>query len=169
MKKLSIMRWRGLATAQLSGRVFYIVVAVAAVLFALFRLVGYDTPYDDNPDYNAPLLTGALITFMLLLTAATLALMVWGMVRGIRMSGDANRVVNNIPARRISMGVAAGFAVVMLVCFALSDTTPLTINGRPYADAVWLRVAGMFVGASVLMVAAAVAAVLYGATRYIRK
>lgn len=36
---------------QLSSRIFYILIGVIVVLFALFSIIGYDMPYDDNPDY----------------------------------------------------------------------------------------------------------------------
>lgn len=164
-----IKGWRHLTTDQLSTRIFYIVVGVSAVLFLLFRLVGYDIPYDENPDYNAPLLTGTLVAYMLVLTVATLALMVWGMLRSMRRASAENRVVNNVPARRIAIGVAAGFVGVLLLTLLLSDTTPLTVNGSSYTDALWLRLSGMFVGTSILMTVAAVAAVVFGMTRNIRK
>lgn len=161
--------WHGLTTEQLSSRVFYILIGVTVVLFCLFRFVGFDIPYDENPDYNAPLFTGIIVSFMLLLTVATLVLMVWGMAWGIRKNSDENKVVNNIPARRISLCVATGFVAVLLVTFAFSDATPIRVNGSDYTDAFWLRMAGMFVGSSLFMIVAAVAAAIFGATRYIRK
>ena len=161
--------WRRLTAEQLSSRIFYIVIAVSAVLFVLFRLVGYDIPYDENPDYNAPLLTGTLVGYMLVLVVATLALMVWGLLRSLKASSSENRVVNNVPARRIAVGVAAGFVCVLLLTLLLSDTTPVVVNGSQYTDSFWLRVSGMFVGTSILMTIAAVAAVVFGMTRNIRK
>ena len=35
--------------------VLYALIALIVLLFGLFFLVGFDTPYDENPDYNAPL------------------------------------------------------------------------------------------------------------------
>lgn len=166
MKRPDFRHW---TTETISTRVFYLLVALVAVLFVLFRLVGYDAPYLENPDFNAPVLTGVLVWFMILLTLAALALTVWGAVRGMRMNSSENRVVNNVPARRISVCVAVGTAAVLLLTFALSGTDALRVNGAEYADDFWLRVAGMFVGTSVIMVVAAAVAVVYGSTRYIRK
>lgn len=42
---------RHLTAMQLSSRIFYILIGVIVVLFALFWIIGYDMPYDDNPDY----------------------------------------------------------------------------------------------------------------------
>ena len=57
-----ISKW---GTAALSQTVFYVLIAIATLLFALFYMVGYNQPYDENPDINAPLFTGAVIWFML--------------------------------------------------------------------------------------------------------
>lgn len=160
--------FRHSTTEQLSSRIFYIVIGVAVVLFALFRFVGYDIPYDENPDYNAPLLTGVLIWFMIVLTLATLGIAVWGWQRGVRKSRGENVVVNNVPAHRIMLSVAAGTALLFVLTFAFSSTDTLRVNGTAYTDAFWLRTAGMFIGTSVLLVIAAIVAVVYGATRYIR-
>ena len=157
MKKID---FRHYATERLSGFVFYVLIGLIVVLGLLFEY---------NFDYNAPLLTGAVVTFMLLLTGGTLVLMVWTMIRGMRINGDENRVVNNIPARRISVCVALGTLLVLVLTFALSSADALKVNGAAYTDTFWLRASGMFVGTSLFMVVAAIAAVAFGATRYIRK
>ena len=38
--------------------------SLAVVVFALFFLVGYDMPFLENPDFNAPLFTDVLIILM---------------------------------------------------------------------------------------------------------
>ena len=72
MKKID---FRHYATERLSNIVFYVLIGIIVVLALLFRLVGFDMPYEYNFDYNAPLLTGAVVTFMLVLTGGTLLLM----------------------------------------------------------------------------------------------
>ena len=161
--------FRHYATERLSNIVFYVLIGIIVVLALLFRLVGFDMPYEYNFDYIAPLLTGVVVTFMLVLTGGTLLLMACTMIRGMRLNKDENRVVNNIPARRISMCVALGTLLVLVLTFALSSDDSLKINGAAYTDSFWLRASGMFVGTSLFMVVAAIAAVAFGATRYIRK
>lgn len=169
MRKIKIdTDWRHWKTEQISGRIFYLLIALTAVLFLLFRFVGYDIPYDENPDYNAPLFTGLLIGFMLLLTLATVGLAVWGAVRGLRKNRGENVVVNNVPARRITLYVVGGTIMLLVLTFALSSTESLTVNGAPFTDAFWLRAAGMFIGTSLLLIVIAIGAVVFGATRYIR-
>lgn len=148
-----------------SRAVFYAIVGMAAVMFALFRLMGFDTPYDDNPDYNAPLLTGALIVFMELLAAAALALAVWSIVRSARLNRRAGGTANNIPVRRISVCTAAGTLLLLAATFALSDADSIAVNGTAYASWFWLHAAGMFIGTSAAMIAIAAGAVIYGTIR----
>lgn len=165
MKKINIKNLRLLTNAQIASRVFYILIGVIALVFVLFRFIGFDVPYDENPDYNAPLLTGALVTFMLVLVGGTLVLAVWSFVRAARMNSKENRIVNNIPAHRIAVGVVAGTVVLLVVSFLCSSTDALTVNGQLFSDVFWLRTSGMFIGSSVLMIVAATIAVIFGATR----
>ena len=153
---------------QLSKYIFYILIGATVILFALFWIIGYDMPYVDHPDYSAPLLTGVLIWFMLLLTFATLALAVWSVARGLRKNRGENTVVNNVPVRRIAVSVVAGTILLLVATFAFSSTDALTVNGERFTDTFWLRTAGMFIGTSLLLIVVAVGAVVYGATRYIR-
>ena len=150
---------------NVSHLVFYVIIAFFAILFLLFRFVGFDIPYEEIPDYNAPLLTVFLITSMLALVAGTLILSVWSFVRKARMNRGSNRIVNNIPARRITLGVTAGTAALMLITYLCSSTDALTVNGSLFADTFWLRMSGMFIGTSIIMILTAVAALVYGITR----
>lgn len=150
---------------QTANRIFYLLIGITAVVLLLFRLIGYDIPYDENPDYNAPLLTGTLINYILLLMAAAFIAAIASGIRSMRMNRRENRIVNNIPAHRIAVATVAGTALLMAMTFALSSTSPLTINGTEYSNSFWLRTAGMFILSSIIMIAVAIAAVIYGATR----
>ena len=154
---------RHLTAMQLSSRIFYILIGVIVVLFALFWIVGYDMPYDDNPDYSAPLLTDALIWFMIVLTFSTFGLAVFGAVNGMRKNKGENVVVNNVPARRISVSVIIGTALLLVLTYAFSSTDALLVNGERFTDTFWLRTAGMFIGTSLLLIVVAVGAVVFGA------
>ena len=49
---------------NISQRIFYLLIGLAILVFGLFFLVGYDMPFDENPDFNAPLFTDVLIVLM---------------------------------------------------------------------------------------------------------
>ena len=57
---------RQYSTEKLSHRVLYVLTAVIAVVFCLFYFVGYDQPFEDNPEYNAPQFTGMLVGLSLI-------------------------------------------------------------------------------------------------------
>lgn len=154
---------------KLPSRVLYVLVGFIVVVFALFWLVGYDRPFDEDGNFNAPLLTDVLLVFMLILTAGACGVAVWSAIRSNKASGGGERVVNNIPVRMIGRCVAGGTALALVLTFLFGSSAPMKINGADYADTFWLKASDMFVATSLLMIVAAVGAVVYGATKYIRK
>ena len=154
---------------KLPSRVLYVLVGLIVVIFALFWLIGYDRPFDEDGNFNAPLFTDVLLVFMLLLTAGACGVAVWSAIRSNKASGGGERVVNNIPVRMIGRCVAGGTALALVLTFLFGSSAPMKINGADYADTFWLKASDMFVATSLLMIVAAVGAVVYGATKYIRK
>lgn len=164
-KKLNVHTLSHKPVAKISAIVFYTLLGISALLFVLFRLVGFDMPYFENPEYNAPLLTGVLISYMLLLVAVALVLAVYSFVRSARINRKENRVVNNIPAHRIAVANVVGTAALLALTFALSGTGALTVNGARYDSVIGLRASGMFIDTSLALIATAIAAVAFGAIR----
>ena len=72
--------------ARLSRTVLVVLVALTAVVFGLFWLVGFDMPFIDDPKFNAHLLTDVVIFFVYLMLLLALAAVV------VSMSGWARRV-----------------------------------------------------------------------------
>ena len=54
-------------TAQISQRIFIVLTATSLLLFVLFWTLGFDIPYEDSPNFNAPLFTDALLWLIALL------------------------------------------------------------------------------------------------------
>lgn len=154
---------------KLPSRVLYALSGVTVLVFALFWLVGFNRPFEDDGNFNAPLFTDVLLVLMLLLTAGAIGVAAWSVVRAGKVNRGAERVVNNIPVRKIGMAVGVGTAVMLLLTFLLASSAPMRINGLDYTDTFWLRASGMFVSTSLLMIVVAIASVVYGATKYIRK
>lgn len=139
------------------------------VIFAMFWLIGFDRPYDEDPNFNAPLFTDLLLVFTMLLLVGAIVVAAWSVARSLKVSGRGERMSNNIPVRRIGTVVAVGTVAVMLLTFIFGSSVPMNINGATYADTMWLKVSDMFISTSLLMIAAAITAVLYGSIRNIRK
>ena len=129
-KKLNVHTLSHKPVAKISAIVFYTLLGMSALLFVLFRLVGFDMPYFENPEYNAPLLTGVLISYMLLLVAVALVLAVYSFVRSARINRKENRVVNNIPAHRIAVATVVGTAALLALTFGSADGERRTLRQR---------------------------------------
>lgn len=154
---------------KLPSRILYTLSGIIVVVFALFWLVGFDTPYIDDPNFNAPLFTDVVMVLMMLMVAASAALVVWAVARHFKTANRKEKYDNNIPVRRLGLCVSGGTVAALVITFALGSSAPMKINGTEYADAFWLRVSDMFVCTSALLILAAAAAVVYGSTKYIRK
>ena len=165
---MKIKHLKSWGTERLSQRLLYILVGVSAVVFALFYLVGYDLPFDENPDFNAPLFTDVLIFLMWLFLIGGIGLAVYSMVKDYR-SSKSEAVVNGVPVRRIFRITWLTLLAVLILTFLLGGSDPMLINGENYADWLWLKLSDMFVITSLLMLLAGIGAVCFGATRYIRK
>ncbi len=160
---------RRLPAERLSLRVLYVLLALTALLFAAFFLVGFDRPSLESPGFRDPLFTDVLLWFALALSALALGAGAWALWRGLRQRDGSERVVNGVPSAKISIGVAALTATVTLLSFVCGSPAPVTVNGSPFADAFWLKAADMFVATSLALMLVAVGAVVFGYTRYYRK
>ena len=166
MKQLFDFRKK--SAEKVSQQIFYIMIALAVIVFGLFFLVGYDMPFDENPDFNAPLFTDVLIGLMWLFLVGGVVLAIGSMIKDYRFS-KSDAVVNGVPVRRIFRFTWLGTLLVLVLTFLVGSSDPMLINGEHYADWIWLKLSDMFVITSILMLVAGVGAVIFGATRYVRK
>ena len=150
-------------TEKISQTVLYVIIGISAVVFALFYLVGYNMQSVEDPSFNAPLLTDALLILMMLL------LVVAAVCIGLRKRDPSDKVVNGVPAAKISTITFGVTFVLLLVTFIFGSTDTMTINGHQFNDVVSLKLTDMFVMTSIVMIVLAVIAVIFGYTRYIRK
>ena len=168
MFKFQFSKSKNKSAEQVSQRIFYILIALAVLVFGLFFLVGYDMPFEENPDFNAPLFTDVLIGLMWLFLVGGIGLAIYSMWKDYRGS-RSEAVVNGVPVRRIFRITWIGLLALLVLTFALGSSAPMLINGENYADWLWLKPSDMFVITSLLMLLAGMGAVIFGATRYIRK
>jgi len=160
---------RSFSAETISYAVFYSLIALVVVMFGAFYLFGYDNPYYDNPDFNAPKLSGALITFSICFVAAAFAMWLCAVFIALRKRRGEGRVADGIPLGRIKYSVIAVVAVVVVTTFAFGSTSHLIVNGESYDNCFWLRTADMFINTALTLFVLAVASVVFGFTRYARK
>ena len=144
-------------------------VAISAVVFALFWLVGYDMPYEEDADFNAPLLTDVLIGYVYLLTAAAVGVAIFSAIHGIRTHSRQGGVENGVPTARINTITWIITALLLAGSFACATTEPIKVNGKLYSETIWLRLSDMFIVTSGVMILLAVIAVAFGMSGYSRR
>ena len=166
MKIKDIKSW---SAERISQRIFYVLIALSIFVFGLFFLLGYDMPFDENPDFNAPLFTDVLIGLMWLLLIMAIAVVVVSIVKGNRFIGKEADRINGIPAAKIFRFTWLGAFLLLVLTFAFGSSIPMLINGEEFSDWFWLKASDMLVLTSVIMLMVGVGVVLFGATRYIRK
>ena len=167
MKLKQIIHW---PTERISQRVLYLLMGIVGIVFVLFFFVGFDQPYMEDPDFNAPLFTDAVLLlgfFFLLLVVVLVLTRVLLDIR--RWHGEGDGYENNVPRRKITHGLLFLLLAVVVLSAFVASAEPLRINDMVFSDRLWLKVADMFIYTGLVLLVAAIAAVSYGATRYKRK
>ena len=153
----------GWTNERIAKVAFYALVAIAAVVFILFYTIGFNKRYSYDPNFNEPRLTFVLIFFVAAVILLALGVALWAIITTIMGRGKTEKVVNGIPAARISTTVAISTFVVLVLTFLIGSSEAVNVNGKAFDNAFQLRSADMFVLSSAVMLILAVAAVIYGA------
>lgn len=112
------------------------------------------------------LVAGVMLVLMAVALVTALATVLWAAVRTVRRRcGGVARMENRVPARRIALMTLAGTVVLLALTFALGVSEPVLINGKPFANALWLRAAGMFISSSFVLLVVATLAYAYSEVR----
>lgn len=146
---------------QLSSRLLVALISLSVVVFALFYAVGFDTPFYEDANFNAPLLTDLLLFFSYAMIVVAVVVAVVAAIRGIRTHNYKERECN-IPTAKIGWGTVALLVVSLIVFFLVGSSAPINISGEPYENTFWLKATDMFIFSSATLIAVAVAAVCYG-------
>ncbi|MCD8203048.1 MAG: hypothetical protein LUD48_05370 [Prevotella sp.] len=156
-------------TEQVSTRVLYILIALTVLLFGAFFIIGFDKPYNEDPDFKAPLLTDAVLIFVYLLIIAALVIMAYSVVRSIKRRDKSVNVTNNIPETKILWCTVALLLCCMVITFLLGSAQPVQVNGVEFAQTFWLKTTDMFINTVTVMLIVAVLGVAFGVSGYGRK
>lgn len=157
------------SAARISTRVMYVLSAFAALIFCAFYLIGYDTPYEKDASFNAPLLTDAILTLIYIIVSGVALLTVYSTVCHIRKNGRSSERSNNIPSTKIIWANIALTSVCMISTFIAGSSEPFTVNGTKYDNILWLKIADMFINTATLLILVAIGSVMFGLSGYNRK
>lgn len=169
MMRSSLKSIRQLSAEQISTRVLYVLLAVIVLLFGAFFLIGYDIPYDEDPTFNAPMFTDAVLVFIYMLVLATVGITAYAVYRSIKGRDKTSDTINNIPAAKIVWLTTGLTAASMLLTFLLGSSEPVMVNGVKYADVFWLKATDMFINTALILLFVAVCGVVFGLSGYNRK
>lgn len=161
--------WKKWPAEKLSMRVFYVLAGLSIVVFTMYWFVGYERPFADNPNFNAPLFTDVVIVLGYLFITAGVCIALWAVARALRIRGKGESYNNNIPVKKISYSVAIGVLGLLLLTFFIGSSAEMLINGVLFADQFWLKTSDMFIYTSLVLIVVAIGAVIYGATKYTRR
>lgn len=103
-----------------------------------------------------------ILTIVYLMLAAAVGAVIFSVIRS-NSSGDRMLSVSNgIPVGKILVIQVVATVAVLCLTFALGSSNTLTVNGKPYGEWFWLKIADMFIYTSALMLAVALALAVYG-------
>ena len=96
---------------------------------------------------DSDLFIDVVIIAMYVLLAVAAALCVWSAWNSVRTHQRRQ-------STRIAYAVAGGTALLLLLTYLLGSTRPLSSNGQIFNDALWLRLADMFIYSSIILIVA---------------
>ena len=122
---------------KISKIVLWSLIGISLVVMALFLLVGYDTPYEENPKQVDPQLTDLLLIWTYILIFATIIItvgaVIYGFVNGSNKSKHEDKGIST-KASLIGWGTLIVGVVVGLIVGIASKDEVLLINGKDWND-----------------------------------
>ena len=113
----------------------WVLIGISLVILAVFLLVGYNTPYEEDPKFNNPQMTDALLIWTYALIAvtaiATIAAVIFGFVNG---SGKSLHEEKGLASKAglIAWGLLIVSVVVGVVIGIQNKGEVLLINGKDW-------------------------------------
>ncbi len=156
-------------TEQLSMLILYAIVIITILLFGAFFIFGYNTPYDENPNFYAPMFTDAVLIFSFLLIIGVIAITIYSVCISLKQRHKSSKGINNIPENKILWATACLLICIMVITFLLGSTSTVMVNGVAFTKVFWLRTVDMFIGTAICLLIIAVISVALGLSGYFRR
>ena len=113
-------------------------------------------------------LTDIMLISMAVGLVAAIAVVVWSTILTVRNRIKSGKNGEDKSLRRVALAVLAGTLMLLLLTILLSSADALSINGKPYDDALWLRLADVFTISVGVLLAVAVLSLLFDWGRSLR-
>lgn len=120
-----------------SKMTLWVLIGISVVVMALFLLIGYDTPYEENPKFNDPQLTDVLIIWTYILIIATAVATIGAVIYGFVSGGNKSKNEDIGLASKAGLIAWGTFIVSVVVGIIVGITCKdevLLINGKDWND-----------------------------------
>src|SRR5574344_154844 len=96
---------------KISNIILWILMGISIIIIALFYIVGFDTPWEEDPKQNNPVCTDALLIWTALLTVISAICMFASFISYIKEYGFNKSYIYTwgLPIVTIVIGAALGF------------------------------------------------------------
>ena len=122
---------------KISKITLWALIGITIVVMALFLLVGYNNPYEENPTFNDPQLTDLLLVWTYILIGgtaiATVAAVIYGFVNGSNKSNNEEKGLAG-KASVIAWGTFVVSVVIGIFAGIINQSEVLLINGERWND-----------------------------------
>ncbi len=110
---------------KISKITLWSLMGISVVIFILFFLVGFDTPWEENPKQYDPKFTDALIIWSMVLSAVTLAMMLVSFFMYVKEYGFNKSYIYTwgLPIITLAIGAIIGFS---------NKSEVMLINGKDW-------------------------------------
>ena len=78
-----------MTTEKISKILLWTMMGVSIVVFVLFFLIGFDTPFEENPKYNNPTLTDAVLILSYILIIVAIVATIWSAIKQVTVGGNS--------------------------------------------------------------------------------
>lgn len=97
---------------KISKITLWVLMGISAVIFILYFVVGFDNPYEENPKMNDPQLLDVVLIWGIVLTIATLILMLVSFFMYVKEYGFNKSYIYTwgLPIVTLAIGAAVGMA-----------------------------------------------------------
>ena len=147
---------------KISGWVLKGLMGLIVIVFALFMLIGFDTPYEENPKMNAPVLTDAVIVLSLALVIVAVVVTIWSAFKQFK-TGNTTSKDEGIAGKTGLLSAIAFVAsiVIGLIVGIANSGEHMLINGTDWNDPMDIILTDTSMISIAILTVLSVAAVIY--------
>jgi hypothetical protein len=143
---------------------------VSILVFLLFFLIGYNIPYEENPNMNNPLLTDAVIILCILYTVVAVAATIWSAFqKGVQGSSSSRESGLIGRTGLVSGGLLVASIVIGVIVGIINQNETLLINGESWNNPLDIIITDASIISIIILLVVTVAALIYSMVVRVKK